>query len=576
MKRPLEERKRILLRLLLTVSAISIQFLQFQVSIENVILRFFDLALLLILLWRIPNRKQPVVFWLFGLLMSIPIVIYFVGRFQEYWIYSAIPEKLAGLFHMSTAGFLMCLGTAFSTVALFSISFVFARMIEILNKSIYCSFKPLCCLLRERFRPSLMIRMFTFAFSRVLFCAIAGIAALTLISSISSPSMEKHMVSSAAEIEKGVIQFPVFSWSLDDFTDSIMLLSASEESEKPILERALLNYRGAHNDDDPLTVLKEHYLRGVPFNRFAMYGRYWHGYKITLRPLLALTDYHGIRTLNTAVQFGIIILACFLLRHHAKALLLPFLATCLMLRPIETGLSLQYSSCFYVMMAGVLCLLIKRSNCNRYYANLFLYLGIATSFLDLLTWPIVTFGIPGVVLLFVCHTECEEEKLLMLIKAGLLWCMGYSGMWVSKWILGSLLTDVNIMANALPEIISRTGNIGTSGETISFLACLGRNISGFCFDPAFLLILFLIYRYLYHSKIYEASYIHIFPNILLSLLPLCWYAFAMNHSYVHSFYTCRDLSVSVFAVLSILRSLQSDAYTEERSNQKEIIRSDNI
>ena len=39
--------------------------------------------------------------------------------------------------------------------------------------------------------------------------------------------------------------------------------------------------------------------------------------------------------------------------------------------------------------------------------------------------------------------------------------------------------------------------------------------------------------------------------IMLSLLPMVWYCGTANHSYIHYWYTFRDLSVTVFAIAMI-------------------------
>ena len=42
---------------------------------------------------------------------------------------------------------------------------------------------------------------------------------------------------------------------------------------------------------------------------------------------------------------------------------------------------------------------------------------------------------------------------------------------------------------------------------------------------------------------------------VIALLPFAWYFCTQNHSYIHAFYTSRNLSVSVFALCCLFQSL---------------------
>ena len=92
---------------------------------------------------------------------------------------------------------------------------------------------------------------------------------------------------------------------LDNYTDSLMLLTASH----PTTENA---WKGANNvsryyrsDKKPDEVLVDKYLgKGKGYNE-VQYSRYWHGYLVFLKPLIALFDYGTIRYLLMFLQIGL-------------------------------------------------------------------------------------------------------------------------------------------------------------------------------------------------------------------------------------------------------------------------------
>ena len=47
----------------------------------------------------------------------------------------------------------------------------------------------------------------------------------------------------------------------------------------------------------------------------------------------------------------------------------------------------------------------------------------------------------------------------------------------------------------------------------------------------------------------------VLPYLLVGLLPFAWYCLTVNHSYVHYYFTCRALCVSVLALLAGLAEL---------------------
>ena len=48
-----------------------------------------------------------------------------------------------------------------------------------------------------------------------------------------------------------------------------------------------------------------------------------------------------------------------------------------------------------------------------------------TAYVDFLTYPIATFGVPAIIGVVLSRDNHLEEKLVEIVRNGLLWCLGY-------------------------------------------------------------------------------------------------------------------------------------------------------
>lgn len=351
----------------------------------------------------------------------------------------------------------------------------------------------------------------------------------------------------------------VYSWctsTLDNYTDSIMLTEASNNTTESPLNKALMVYRGTIEDKDPQEVLVEHFIDGTEFTDIESYARYWHGYHIFLKPLLEIMDYSTIRIVNGIIQIVLLLIICWLMiKKNLKHFVFPYIICYLLLMPIALAMSLQFSSCYYIISVGMLLLLLlPDSKRIRYSWVVFLNIGILTAFFDFLTYPIATFGVPAVLFIALSMQDETELKLLCTIKDGIAWCFGFGGMWVSKWILTALFTDYDIFENAFSAFSMRVSNTAEDGETeYSVLNCIFKNYQRLFSTPfTILIIVFIIFLIIYIRKNsgFDSTIIRIMiPYIILSFAPMVWFCFATNHSMIHSAFTNKSCIVSVIAIM---------------------------
>ncbi len=401
----------------------------------------------------------------------------------------------------------------------------------------------------------------------VLVAAMLGILLLCGCFLLPTGDAGKNMEASARVLSLEETHFSVYNWChsiLDNYTDSIMLLEASDQTESSVIDRAMMAYRGTVRDaGNPWDTLIRRYAEGEKFDGVASYPRYWHGYLVLLRPILSAFDYSEIRVINQVTQLFLLGIVTFLLWRKQRRCIVPFLLSWLMLMPVALGKSLQFSSCFYVMLLGTALVLTRRKTDSDSTAVAFIVIGISTAFFDFLTYPIATFGVPALIMISEMEEETTEKKILFLMFAGVAWAFGYAGMWASKWVIGSMITNTEILQNALRSVAVRASAVSGSGAYITVGECCGRNIRAFLDTPFVYPVLFVLYSALMsclqEKRLpVEIVFQTLLPYLLVGVVPFIWYIVARNHSYAHSFFTSKALAVTCLAMLCGMSELKKN------------------
>ena len=321
-----------------------------------------------------------------------------------------------------------------------------------------------------------------------------------------------------------------------------------------MFEKALMVNRGVVDKYTPDLSLFHHYQKSIEFTKIVDYPRYWHGFLVFLKPALFFLTYKKILFFNTILQATIFLFICFLMiRRSLSYYVAPYLITYLMLMPEALARCLQFSTCYYLFSLSIIFLLIVPDRIRDKHATLvFFYIGMLTSYFDFLTYPLVTLGLPA---LFLVLMQKQQMKILRLIKIIFAWFIGYLGMWTSKWIVASLFLGKNVIVDALDKVALRVSNTSVVSDVdFTISRSVVENYRFFSFTPATLLfflflfvIIFLIVRKI--KSIASVSYKRLLPYVLISIMPIVWLSFVLNHSCVHVFFTNKICSISIMAIM---------------------------
>ena len=277
------------------------------------------------------------------------------------------------------------------------------------------------------------------------------------------------------------------------------------------------------------------------------YERYWHGYAVLLKPLLTIFSYTDIVFLNIAVQFALLfILLNMLLKRNMRNLQIIFALFWVISMQIIVMFSLDYSVCFYIYMLGVMAILLSEK-VRKNYIYTFLILGMLTSYMDFLTWPLVTLVMPLITFIYI-----EKEKgIISSIMASVSWGMGYLGLWVGKWGLGSLILMDNILEDALERFMMRSSIKVVENEVHANLTdTLANNFSVFS-NKGYLFLMGVVFALLFVFLFYKKRKFQkevFMKNIVLLILPIGWYVVTTNHSTEHYWMTWRNAALFVLII----------------------------
>ena len=360
---------------------------------------------------------------------------------------------------------------------------------------------------------------------------------------------------------------------LDNYTDAIILSKVVYPSDHPLKDAIFVpSYSFPGQDVEGMQLFGTLNDNPLEDAQIDTYARYWHGYLVLLKPFFVFFSYADFRIFNQAVELILILTVVVLMQKRKLGSTIPgYIAMIVLWNPGTMGISLQYAPCFYVSIGASLIILWQDGLTKDFRQDLFLFLfcGVLTAYLDFLTYPIATLGLP--LSFWILSEDANNKKRL---KKGLLgksvricvtWVIGYLGMWAGKWMLGSLLSGENIVNDAFQNIVNRTSTNDGEQSLSRFGVVIYLIRYTFGKWPYLLLMLILLIvlmgdilchgEQLADSEIVFTKAVHsdkgtIMTLILVGTLSFFWYFITANHSFIHPRLVYRSMGVTVFAWIS--------------------------
>ena len=301
------------------------------------------------------------------------------------------------------------------------------------------------------------------------------------------------------------------------------------------------------------------------------YARYWIGGVAVLRILMCFMTYKHIRVVLGILSLLLTLtVLCLILRKKDYALILPLVLTIVFINPVVLFHSMQLSV-VYIIAALFLTLYLRSVNKSDTSSadNLkgdvifFVLLGAVTSFLDFLTYPLVTLGLMLLTYMWIHGEESFWEGFGKTIGLSTYWCFGYFGNWAAKWILGSISLRRNLILEGLRKAKLRA-SLSSGAVEYGIPDVFIRNYK-FLVQPKFLICfaitVILIVLVCIFAKGVKKTFLpaskgsFLVVALITILFPVVWYVVLSNHSWEHNWFTYRELGITVFGTVILVENI---------------------
>lgn len=385
---------------------------------------------------------------------------------------------------------------------------------------------------------------------------------LVLCACIPKSAIRENMLESAQYLCEGALFGSVIEGvegsKIDRYADSILLgIAWQYDSTDPLRSVMLSSYYHTEHQNENKNLLDAVTENLAPNQQ---YLRYWHGSNAIVRLLLLVCSMEQIYQLN---GIGMLVLIIWLLavlcrqKYYIPAcgIGLGLVLTASWFVP----LSLEYTWTYLLMLAGaVASVKLACAGKWQHLGVFFLLSGMLTNYLDFLTTESLTLLVPLLLVLWIdfhARRRAMHAMAVDAVKAALAWLFGYGGMWITKWLLASLVLGENVLPYVTGHIQQRVG----SGGLQLMLSAIVRNVK--CLFPleygtagmlaAIGIALILMYvGYVYHKDRINKPWILLL--LMIGAVPYIRYMVLSNHAYLHFFFTYRAQMAAIVALVMIL------------------------
>lgn len=368
--------------------------------------------------------------------------------------------------------------------------------------------------------------------------------AVTAAFSIPTRAIEQQVRASVDEVTTDGKMFTtrlglLEPYKLGTFSDCVILgIAYCADSSQPL--QSAMNAKFFIKDSSPVKGAQQMLQDTVDSGmQPVIYSRYWHGNQTVVRPLLCVTDVHGIRIINIVLMAALLLLLFLALWKRVKpadALIITLLLAVVMIPSVP--LCLNYVPTFYIALVASLLILWWKRVTARWDNTvvLFFVIGATTAFMDLLTTPMVAMAVPLTVYMLYRRPERAWRTVIFL---SLVWLAGYALLWATKWALAALITGHAAFQDAMGAVTQRT--VG-HGEQDYMRWCLKMTLMALAATAVVVTVVTALLRC---SR--EALRRHSWM-LLVAMSSFVWAFVLLEHTWHHLHFTWRTFVVLAIGV----------------------------
>lgn len=350
---------------------------------------------------------------------------------------------------------------------------------------------------------------------------------------------------------------PTKAYQMDNFTDALILNQIHcIDTKYPYQSFVKVGSQRMQHVD--LTQMLYERVQN-PLSPTHFYPRYWHGNTFLSRPLFLISDYDNIRWMIYA--FTTLLLLCLSIVLSRKTNIIKTLALfagLLFVNVYVTQFSIQFAPVWILSFISSILLCYHYQH-KDYVPMLFFVIGSLTAYLDLLTTPLLTLGIPLVVLFMIYEHQKQEISLLKGFKQitlnSLLWIVAYGFTWMSKWVIATCTTNLNVIKDAFHTGLYRIMPEADINESFSRWDAIIANTGMLHWVYINIIICVLLLFVVFFFRKEGWKYFVFF--MCIGMMPYIWFFVLSNHSYLHGWFTYRTQAFSISCMFLALIQLIS-------------------
>ena len=209
------------------------------------------------------------------------------------------------------------------------------------------------------------------------------------------------------------------------------------------------------------------------------------------------------------------------------------------------------------MMIASIILLKRLEKIKDFYLFIFIVACIA-NFVDYLTVPLITLAFP--LSIYVLYRQKEEisikEGIKIVVKASIIWILGYGITWFTKWVLYDVLYNKDLIKSAIAQVLYRSERVNENinlsiGEFLHYY--ISRNLKYIIFY--YILIIYIhIFVFIIKDRFTVINKLdkivkNSIPFLLIALMPIVWYIVLANHTTLHFMFTNRHMTIFLLGIL---------------------------
>lgn len=356
-----------------------------------------------------------------------------------------------------------------------------------------------------------------------------------------------------------------YNLDIDNYTDMIMLNIITYNNENSFVKRTFGNkygilYVDKYGDKEIYWNQYENLKSSLNNENHSsiLYGRFWHGYQIIIKPLLRFFTYQQSLVFLTIIGIILIVTSCILIFKKLDwKYLIIYILSLLSLNIYVFNTCYQYFFSMILMITFIIIILFKYNKGN-FNSNLYFYIfGALTSYFLYISFPLITLCYPLIIFLALEFKNGKainyKQNISTIIKNSISWFTGYVLFFLFKWILGTFLVGTNFIEDALMSVSQRLGIT----FSFNYFDILKLNLSYF-FNNKLNIVLLIIASILIIIKIrnnFKEKIKIISPILLIFTMPFIWIFVCNNHSAVHYWMIARLFSISIFALFMCVIAL---------------------